>query len=66
MVGGGGAWVAQSIKCLPLVQVVILGSWDQAPCSAGSLPLPLPLLHPRPCSLSLLLTLSLKEVKKQQ
>lgn len=43
----GGAWVAQWVKLLPLAQVIISGSWDQAPpqhgapCSAGSLPLPL-------------------------
>ena len=26
-----GAWVAQSVKHLPLAQVMISGSWDQAP-----------------------------------
>ena len=40
-----GAWVAQLVKCLPLV--MILGSWDgashQASCSAGSAS-PAPLL----------------------
>ena len=47
---GRGAWVAQSVKHLPLAQVVVTESWDQdpsqAPCSVGSLllPLPLPLL----------------------
>ena len=25
----GGAWVAQSVKLLPLAQVMIPGSWDQ-------------------------------------
>ena len=46
----GGAWVAQSVKHLPSLQVMISGSWNQAlcqaPCSAGSLllPLMLPLL----------------------
>ena len=39
-----GAWVAQSAKCLPLAQVMILGSWDRAPHCActqlGSLVLP--------------------------
>jgi len=44
------AWVTQSVKHLPLAQVMNLGSWDQAPhrslCSAGSLLLPLPLLLP--------------------
>lgn len=38
------AWVAQSVKCLPLAQVMILGSWDRAPHCActqlGSLVLP--------------------------
>jgi len=41
------AWVAQSVKHLPLAQVMIPGSWDgalhPAPCSAESLLLPLPL-----------------------
>ena len=50
MIGLWAAWVAQSIECLPLAQVMILGSWDQvpcgAPCSAGSLILPLPLPLP--------------------
>lgn len=45
--GARGAWVAPSVECLPLVQVMILGSQDPvpypAPCSAGSLLLPLPL-----------------------
>jgi len=27
-------WVAQSVKCLPLAQVMMSGSWDQAPCRA--------------------------------
>ena len=40
-----GAWVAQSVKCLPSAQVAILGSWDQvlhqALCLVGSLLLPL-------------------------
>ena len=42
-----GTWVAQSLKRLPLAQVIIPGSWDRALhrvlCSAGSLLLPLPL-----------------------
>ena len=41
----GGIWVSQSAEHLPLAQVMVLGSWDQAPCrapcSAGSLLLPL-------------------------
>ena len=36
-----GTWVAQSVKCLPSAQVMVPGSWDQAPhrapCSAGDL-----------------------------
>ena len=53
-----GAQVAQSVKRLPLAQVMILGSWDgvshQAPCSAGSLLLALPLpTTPPACALSL-------------
>lgn len=42
-----GAWMAQLVKHLPLAQVMILGSWDWAPCqtlcSAGSILFPLPL-----------------------
>ena len=42
-----GAWAPQSVKCLPVAQVMILRSWDQAlcraSCSLGSLLLPLPL-----------------------
>ena len=42
-----GTWVAQSVKHLPLAQVMIPESWDgaphQAPCSVGGLHLPLPL-----------------------
>ena len=29
-----GTWVAQMVKHLLLAQVMILGSWDQAPCQA--------------------------------
>ena len=29
-----GTWGAQPVKRLPSVQVVILGSWDRAPCQA--------------------------------
>ena len=40
-----GTWVAQSVKHLPLAQVLIPGSWDRAPnlvlCSVESLLLPL-------------------------
>ena len=40
-----GAWVTQLVEHLSLVQVMTLGSWDQAwsqvPCSLGSLFLPL-------------------------
>ena len=43
-----GAWVAQSVKHLLLDQVMIPGSWDQAPhlapCSVGNLLLPFLLL----------------------
>ena len=50
-----GAWVAQLVKHLPSVQVMIPGSWDQAPhwapCSVGSLLLPLPLPHAHALSL---------------
>ena len=44
-----GAWVAQSVKCLLLAQVMIPRSWDLAPCLASFsvesllLPIPLPL-----------------------
>ena len=49
--GSFGCLVAQLVKRLPLAQVMIPGSWDQAPhqapCSVGSqlLPFPLPLLR---------------------
>ena len=40
-----GTWVPQLVKLLSLAQVMIPGSWDQAPrldlCSVGSLLLPL-------------------------
>ena len=56
-----GAWVAQWVKPLPLAQVMISGSWDQAPhwtlCSAGILLLPLSLPGSLPtCDLSLSLS----------
>ena len=55
-----GAWVAQSVRCLPCVQVMIPGSGrdeasHQAPCSAGSLLLLLSLC-PFSCSYSLSLS----------
>ena len=47
MCNSEGTWVAQLVKHLPLAQVMIPGSWDQAlhpaPFSAGSLLLPFPL-----------------------
>ena len=50
------AWVAQLFQHLPSAQIVILGSWDQAPhqvlCSAGYLLLPLPLPLPPAYALS--------------
>ena len=49
-----GVWVAQLVKCLPLAQVIIPESLDQAPhqapCSAGSLLLPFPLPLPPTCA----------------
>ena len=55
-----GAWVAQLVKNLPSAQVMISGSWDQAPdqasCSERSLLVPPPLF--------LLPILSLKSFKK--
>ena len=59
--GGGRAWVAQWVGPLPLAQVMVSGSWDQAPrwalCSVGSLlpPLSLPASLPT-CDLSLSLS----------
>ena len=49
--------MAQSVKHLPLAQVIISGSWDPAllltPCSARSLLLPFPLpAAPPACALS--------------
>ena len=56
------AWVAQSVKRLPLARVIIPRSSDGAPheasCSAGSLPLTLPLPTPHLYSLSLAHSLS--------
>ena len=49
-----GTWVAQSVGCLPVAQVVILGLWDRAPHQALCFSLSFPLV------LSLALLLSLK------
>ena len=52
----GGTWVAQFVKCLPSVQVMIPETWDPAPrqalCSAKSLLLSLilPLYSPSLCN----------------
>ena len=65
--------MAQSVKHLPLVQVMIQvmmvrdGTTCQAPCSAGSLLLPMPLplfLHSLSLSLSLSLSCSLSQMNK--
>ena len=52
-----GTWVAQLVKFLPSVQVMIPGSWDGGPCwapgSVGSLLHPLPPLPARVFSLKL-------------
>ena len=54
-----GTWGGQLVKCLPLAQVMIPGSWNQAlhqgPCSVGSLLLTFPLPLPY-CSLALSLS----------
>ena len=59
--------MAQSVKHLPLVRVMISGSWDRAPCwapcSAGSLLLPLPLLLPPAHALSQINTILKKNPK---
>ena len=59
-----GAWVAQSVNRLTLVQVKILGSWDgawsQVPHSAASLFVPVPL----PSSPPLFFSLSSKNKNK--
>ena len=52
-------WVAQSVKSLPLAQVMISGSWDGAHIGLhaqreGSLLLPLPL--PRPSLIHIMLS----------
>ena len=61
-----GTWVAPLVKRLPSAQVMILGSWNgapcQAPCSAGSLFLPLP-RYRLPTRL-LMLSLSLSQMNK--
>ena len=50
-----GTWVAQSVKHLPLAQVMIPGSCDgaphQPPCSADGLLLPSPSAPPPACAL---------------
>ena len=65
----GGTWVAQSVKCLPLAQVLILESQDWAPswspCSVESLLLPLPPLLTHAHSLALSLKYVNKILKKQ-
>ena len=65
--------MAQSVKCLPLAQVMIPGCWDRdpgrAPCPVGSLlllPLPLPLAYALSLSLSLCQTKSLKKREKKK
>ena len=59
--------MAQLVKHLPLAQVMVSGSWDQALCqtsfSAGSLLLPLHLPHPQ-LMLSLSFSLSLSQINK--
>ena len=56
-----GTWVAQSVKHLPLAQVMISVSWDQTPrqalCSAGSLLRPSTSHSPSVLFLSLSLSL---------
>ena len=66
-----GNWVAQSVKHLPLLQVMILVSGGPGmepgvsvrligePASPSPLPLPLPWSSPRACTFSLSLFLSL-------
>ena len=58
-----GIWVAQSVKHLPLTQVMIQGSWDwalhQAPCSAESVSPSSPCSSPCLCTL----VLSLSQIK---
>ena len=61
----GGTWVAQSVECLPLAQVMIPEAWDQAlhqaPFLVGSLLLPLSIAPPA-CALSL--PLCVKQINK--
>ena len=49
----GGSLGGSVVKCLPLAQVMIPGSWDQIPHQApqGSLLLPLPMSLPLSVSL---------------
>ena len=53
----GGAQMAQSVKCLPSVQVKILESWDQAPLGSlfsGQSTSPFPSAPSPACTLGLL------------
>ena len=64
-----GCLVTQLVKHLPSAQVMISGSWDQAPhpapCFVGSLLLPLSPLLPCSCPFSLSLSLSLSQINKK-
>ena len=62
-----GAWVAQKVKHLPLVHVMVPGSWDRAPhrasCLVGAAEGELGGVCCSLCVCSL--SLSLKEINKQ-